>query len=326
MNRRDDESWGRYWASGSLTSCADAFAGNYEGAIRAVWERRFAALADGARMLDLCTGNGAIALLAAAIARRDDKTLHIDAIDRATIFPERAVDDADRPLLDAIHFQAGIDAADLPFDDQSFDLVTGQFALEYTDVAATTVELARVVKPKGGALFVIHHDDSIILRTAAEERRHIALLLDKTQLFDRARELMEIVAAAPPGELKALSGDPAADSARERLNAAAADITDAIRESPHPEILRTALGYLGAAWQSISSAGAPAALAQLAASRDEIAANAGRLEDLITAAVSEQDLARVAAGFVARGFTVERGELVDDQRRLIGWTLDARRP
>lgn len=325
MTHRDDESWARYWASGSLTSCADAFSGNYEGAIRAAWEARCKDLRDGARVLDLCTGNGAIALIAAEVAQREGKTLQIDAIDRAAIFPERAVSDAQRPLLAQVRFQSGIDAADLPFADASVDLVTGQFALEYTDVAATAAELSRVIRPGGCASFILHHADSVILRTAAEERRHIELIVDETRIFDRARELFEIVGAVAPAARGALGADPAAQRARLAVNEAGTALSRAIASARHPEILRTANGYLEAAWRAIDNEGLPASLARLAAAREEIAANAARLDDLIGAALDSEQLGVVADRFAANQFSVERGELIDDQQRLIGWMIDATR-
>lgn len=326
MSRRDDESWGKYWSSGSLTSCADAFAGNYEGVMRSVWEARFADLEDGATVLDICTGNGAIALIAAAAAKRAGRHFRIEAIDRAAIFPERAVDEQSRGLLAEIHFQSGVDASQLPFDDASIDLITGQFALEYTELPATIADLARVATPGGGAFFVLHHDNSVILRTAAEERRHIALILDETGLFERASELLGIMGRVAPGERAKLSGDPAAERARTALNTAASRVSDALRAARHPEILRTTLGYIGRAWETLGSQGAEAALASLASSRAEIAANAGRLEDLTSAALSPTAIEQVASLFTAQGLSAEIGQLVDERRRLIGWTLGAKKP
>lgn len=294
--------------------------------MRTIWEARFAQLADGARVLDICTGNGAIALIAAAIAQRDGKRFSIEAIDRATIFPERAVDEPTRELLDAIHFRAGVDAAALPFEAATIDLVTGQFALEYTDRDATIAELARVVAPGGGALFVLHHHDSVILRTAAEERRHIALILDQTALFERAHELIVTIGAVPASQRARLASDPVAQRARKTLNDAAARISDAIRAAQHPEILRTALGYVGRAYESLGPEGVDAALQRLAAARGEIAANAGRLEDLASAALDQAAVADIAANFDRHGLRAETGQLIDAEQRLIGWTVSAARP
>ena len=57
-----DDSWNKYWEHGFLTSCRNAFSGNYEGSIRAEWISFFGQLQPGARVLDLFSGTGALGL------------------------------------------------------------------------------------------------------------------------------------------------------------------------------------------------------------------------------------------------------------------------
>lgn len=56
--------WDHYWRDGRLASCGGEGGAGYQTAIARGWREFFAGLANGSRILDVCSGNGAIALLA----------------------------------------------------------------------------------------------------------------------------------------------------------------------------------------------------------------------------------------------------------------------
>ena len=316
--------WDRYWAHGFVTSCALAFAANYEGRMRGVWDAFFTALAPGARILDICTGNGAIAVIANEVSRDAGKGFEIHGVDRAQIDPHGTLK-IDPALLAGIRFHARTPAERTPFADGSFDAVVGQYALEYTDVPATCREIGRILKPGGRCVFVVHHDTSIILETGREELRHARLLFEETRLFERARALMERMAGArTAAERLALADDPDAEEKRQSLNAAAADATAAIERSPHPEMLRTALGHISRAFRSLDEGGSESALAQLAAAEADIRANEARLRDLLEAARDADGMAAMGDAMTAAGLEpAAPAPLLHEPGRLVGWTLEA---
>ncbi|HEY9119557.1 MAG TPA: hypothetical protein VIN33_07345, partial [Marinobacter sp.] len=53
-----------YWRQGHLTSLPCGFSLNYDGEFLQFWHQQFALLGAGACVLDVCSGNGSIALLA----------------------------------------------------------------------------------------------------------------------------------------------------------------------------------------------------------------------------------------------------------------------
>lgn len=146
---RDAAAWSRYWARGALHSCPNAFSGNYGEEIRALWVEFFAAQPSGARVLDIGTGNGAIALIARDVAHDSGCAFEIEAIDSAEIIPERAAA-AYGLATQGIVFRAGVDVESTGYPDAWFDAVSSQFALEYTRLGASLPELARVMKPGSG--------------------------------------------------------------------------------------------------------------------------------------------------------------------------------
>lgn len=325
-HRAARERWNRYWEHGFLTSCAGAFSGNYEGTLKSVWERFLAGCPKGARVLDICTGNGAIAMIANEVSRARSLELDIHAIDSAVIKPLATVRQ-DRDLLEGIHFYSETPAESTPFPDGHFLAITGQYAFEYTSEDGCIAELARITAPGGQLQLVIHHSDSVVIKTSREELRNGAIIVDETRIFDLARALMTRVGAArTPAEKRALSGDPDAESLRAALNRAAERLSRAAGSSPHPELLHLALDRISGAWRALEQ-GMSQALERLAAGQGDLEANLARLEDLISAARSPEDIRRIAGKLAAAGFRVEpMEELRHDNGPLMGWLLQARLP
>jgi len=150
--------WSDYWGAGRLTSLPDDFAANYEGEIAAFWSAQFDAVPEGGRMLDVCTGNGPIPLLAVADFAARGRRVELVALDAATIDPAAMA--ARHPglaeLVSSIRFlgNSPIERHELP--GEHFDLVTSQYGIEYADWQAAARQVAHTLKP-GGRLAIICH-------------------------------------------------------------------------------------------------------------------------------------------------------------------------
>ena len=184
----DYDHWSDYWATGALTSLPQDFAFNYDGEVERFWRQQFSALPDSGRLLDVCTGNGAIALLAAVWSRESEHELAISAVDAAALSPEliarRSPETAE--LVERIRFVGQTPIEALPFADESFDLVTSQYGLEYCKLERAAPELARVLTPGGRLAAVCHGAGSDLLATMAEEQADYDEL-ERSRLFDVLR-------------------------------------------------------------------------------------------------------------------------------------------
>jgi ubiquinone/menaquinone biosynthesis C-methylase UbiE len=325
-HRHQDDSWNKYWEHGFLTSCRNAFAGNYEGAIKASWVSFFGALEPGSRVLDICTGNGAVAMIANEVSRRKALDLEIHAIDSAAIRPRETVT-RDRHLLEGICFRGRTTAESTGFDDAYFQAISGQYALEYTDLEACAAEMARISAPGARLQFIIHHHASIVMETSREEIRNVELLFGQTRFFEKAEALIRKVGAAENVEARrALASDRDAEDARESLNRAAETIDRAAEVSPHPQLLQMALQNVAEAYRRCTSKGLRPALDLLEESRQRIAANAERLEDLMGAGQGEEEMNRMRTAFGDLDFRVDPPDVIHHERGpLMGWVLGARR-
>lgn len=178
MQANSPSHWSDYWAGGNLTSLPQDFSVNYDAETGAFWTAVFQALPDQACMLDLCTGNGAIALLACEYADIQGLNLKITAVDAADIdpgivagkFPTQA------GLLKRINFIGNQRVEDLNLPDAGFDLVSSQYGIEYCDWPRAAVQVTRMLRPGGRFVFVSHASSSDVLKYMENESREYDLL------------------------------------------------------------------------------------------------------------------------------------------------------
>ena len=306
------EHWESYSRGGALVSCPLGLEPGYTREVRDTWVAFFSSLPDGARILDIGTGNGAIALIALETAAALGRSCSIDGIDLAQIDPVRYVKDGARLFKD-VRFHAGVSAEALPFESESFDAVCGQYALEYTDCGRSLAEMFRVLRPGGRGQFILHHRDSIVVENAEESLRHAAVVLDETKVFRLFRRYAEAERASPNSATKQWQEIVAAGEFLQRK----------ARESRNSMLLAMTLDSLRRLFDQRASV-SPATLERaVEAMEAELRASVRRLQDLAGAAQSQEDIAELvrmaeATGFCAIGFRPQ----LHAGDKLVGWRLN----
>jgi SAM-dependent methyltransferase len=179
------QAWSAYWREGALHSCAGSYARNYDGVVGDFWDACFNTAHASSRILDLGTGNGALPL---RLWERfgGEAAMCIDAVDLASIRPAWH----DPAVHAGIRFHSGVSMEALPFRDAAFDLALGQYSLEYARWPDSVQECLRVLAADGGMAFVLHHAESVLVRVAREEVRHIELLCAEGGLIAAARAVL----------------------------------------------------------------------------------------------------------------------------------------
>lgn len=154
--------WDSYWQNTkTLNSFAEGEQGlGYSGAIAEFWHTVFASLSDNARLLDLATGNGGLALL----ALQANSSFQVSASDKANIAPLQLFNkqDSSYPYLKKIQFFGNMASEQLTFSDEAFELVTSQFGFEYAQPEPTLQQIHRVLSPGGKMVALVHHEQSFI--------------------------------------------------------------------------------------------------------------------------------------------------------------------
>lgn len=181
--------WEEYYRLGSIAAYPPSAEENCDARVRQAWVEFFTGCPDGARILDIGTGNGIVTLIARETALALGRVWEIHAIDLAMIDPLRHVPDAGTRLAD-IRFQAGVAAENLPFEDSSFDAVCGQYALEHMDTATAFAQVHRVLKPDGRAQFLIQHTGSWLVRNAQVSLKEADFVLQETKIYRRLAKLV----------------------------------------------------------------------------------------------------------------------------------------
>lgn len=316
------EHWEAFYKGGALATCPTGPDTNYSLDVRDAWVEFFAALADGARVLDVGTGNGAVALIARETAAAAGRHLEVHGSDLARIDPPRQVRGG-TGMFEGIHFHPGVATEHLPFSDASFDAVSGQFALEYTRIADALREVFRVLKPGGRARFSMHHADSIVVENARLSLAQANLVLEESRIF---RKLSAFVKAEREDTGQARSRARVAETWGE-LNRAAGQLQQVVATTANSHTIRVTLDAL----QKLLAARRewnPAQLDREVTRVDwEVRASVRRLQDLIKAAQSQAAMKDIATTASRIGYAVsEPRPLLQTGTVLIAWVLDIGRP
>ncbi|MBK8284529.1 MAG: methyltransferase domain-containing protein [Ahniella sp.] len=225
-------SWSRYWASGALHSCPGSFSGNYQGSMAAFWLDAFVSLAPGDRVLDLCTGNGAIPRWLLGLDGGTDRGAIIDAVDLASISPAWCRDLTPEQSA-RLQIRGGVSVEALPFDDATFDLVTSQYGIEYAQLDRVFTEIARVSKPGARLQMLMHHSGSRPVRMGVAEAGALMRQLSADGLFAAVPALLDFLALAnDPAQRAQLAGNEQAEQARAAFNQAQRALAASMSSDP----------------------------------------------------------------------------------------------
>lgn len=303
--------WESYYRGGALVSCPTNPEPYYTMEVREAWVSFFSTLDDGDRVLDLGTGNGPVALIAKQTAAENIRTFRIDGVDLANIDPPQYVPDG-MALLSGIDFHAGVSTESLPFEDSSFDAISGQYIVEYTDIRKTFGECARVLNSNGRCRFILHHLNSIIVTNAVESLRQADLVLHETKTLRKFRRYCERAHDAPGR----------AETARRQLYDAGTSLEQAARTSLNPLLLRFVIDSVSTLLSNRSKLGRGQMLQQTALLEKELKNWICRLQDLVAAALSEKELRDAIDSAKTLGFRDIDSELQwQGGDNLVGWRL-----
>ena len=316
MTDNSDWIWSRFWQFDRVASCLDGDDhANYGPAVAAGWSAFFDRVPQGGAVLDLCTGNGAIALLAVE-AERD---LAVTAVDRAPIDPAAHV----HKFADAIariDFRGGVSAEALPFGDASFDAATSQYGVEYTDLDRTLAEVARVLKPGGHCRFVCHAAEGEV-RAGANR-----VVADANRLLVLPALAEDALANVVPVE-RGQTPDPLELAQAKRAFAA---FTTALAESAVYDARDTlmrdnSVAVIREVWERRHDYPLDALRAKVREVGLEIQAQRGRSAALAAAAIDAARAAEIVAQMAALGMTVGRVEPLGVGNHLVGHVITATR-
>ena len=302
--RLDAQQWAAWWQNGTLTSFQGAFENNYDGSIKHFWNQHFSRLVSNANILDLGTGNGALALLAIQYADEHKQEFQVTGIDNADIQPS---------AVQGIHFLGNTPMEHTGMPTGSQDLVLSQFGFEYGEMSATLKEIKRLLKPQQGRFIaMIHHQNSAVLKQAREALQQITRC-EKSNLTQTAEALIELQQQLASKGVLSSEQQQQAQQLHQRFTQGLDKLQRYARQLKDPTHTQLFVKNLVLMFdrhnaQRISPEQRLLALSRI---REDQQNYRQRMRDLRAAAFSDPDFARLQQALKKLGFHIEASNPVD---------------
>ncbi|MEM7357622.1 MAG: class I SAM-dependent methyltransferase [Pseudomonadota bacterium] len=181
------QAWSLYWADDRLQSCVATLDQEDQQKLNSIWQAFAKSLNEGAKVLDLATGNGAVP----AALLSGQPGLQIDAVDYAEIDPHQTLSEAS--LVASVNFHAKTDINKLPFSEHHFDAITSQYGIEYAGLESAAAKALKHLAEGGKIALLIHHDDSEIIHSSRAK-------LAELKRINEPKGLIETMLAVLRGE------------------------------------------------------------------------------------------------------------------------------
>lgn len=137
-------------------------------------------------MVDLATGNGAILELAIKYQQERQMPLALHGVDYAQLSPPKSLQSPE------VTFHSETSISSMPFDNNTIDLCTSQFGLEYDNLETSIREISRVLKPAGHLFAIMHSQKSTVVTHCAQIADLLTQALYQQKVFEQAREILQL--------------------------------------------------------------------------------------------------------------------------------------
>lgn len=306
--------WQDFLRSGALTSCPTTSVGTYDKELEFGWKKFFETISPGARVLDIGTGNGPILLIAKRVSQESGRNLELHGADRAAIDPPRFVRGS-VGQFDGIIFHPRCPTESLNFESESFDVVTGQYALEYGVSRKSVHEIARVMKPYACARFVVHHELSAVVENARAAIKDANWITKDLKVYRRLQQFLHLERTR----------SKEADRAFARLEETGQQMLQALEATPHSHVLRVTINAVQNLLDFRRNANPTALTEEVKAKQQSLESAVSRMRDLLEHACNQDKIEFLESYARRAGLEVVARSLQHHEENLIGWVLEWRR-
>ncbi|MCX2980973.1 class I SAM-dependent methyltransferase [Halieaceae bacterium IMCC14734] len=322
------EEWKRYWDLGNVTTFERSFEDGYDGSILEFWEHQI----DGQHtpVIDLCCGNGALVWAADKLLKSRGADVLVTGIDIANIKPFVKLKRNKRAYPN-VDFIGNTSIEKLPLPDGSVGLAISQYGLEYARFESVIPELSRVLKQQARIALIMHSEQSSILQNMSLFFETFSKFMLQDGLAEKFQALDELFNAHRT--IDSVRADDVYKKLMGEINRILYPITgkyiDAFTVFPAQPPANLMDLYVRNLFQVFQNRGANnrARKKDLDFQLRQIDATLGRVEDLRTAAVSDQELVQLKSLLERHGFTVTHCEdlLYGPAKDNFGYSLVAER-
>jgi len=313
------DTWSVYWKSGICTSFGDRLPQWYKRTLHPFWVKAFSHLPACSRVLDVASGNGAVAEIAARVSIEQKKQLRIVAVDKADLAPKGM----EGNCAEQIEFLPNMPLETLRIPGRRFDLVCSQFGLEYAKAALAFRSVQNVLEPNGSLLMVAHHSASIICGSSREELQQYRSLLKEYPLFAKLALLLQAMGdIRRRSDLQALSDNPVSEKQRAAFNRVVGKL---LHRHPEGVVLADVLQRINPLFKEKVTLPLPAKLRYVRRLEQEMMYAQQRLLDLTAAALNEKGMQKFLRLAENSGLETEICEKMLDEAGLLAWVIRFRK-
>lgn len=314
--------WDRYWRADRIASCMDgAGRSNYDDRVAAGWRKFFHSLPTGSRILDLCTGNGAVAVIAAEVGTVHGKKFQITGVDLADIDPRRFVHRLGVIARD-IRFVPRTSVEKLGFADGGFDAVVSQYGIEYSNLDKSLPEAVRMLAPGGRLRLFMHAKEGTVVAATKKAIADADFLLDRAGLCDKAALAFRAVHVVESGDESPVA-TAKADRCFTAFKAALDCTAHRLRKATDQEMIRNSTGVLLHAYEHRRGLPVDMLVGKAAELKEEISAHRLRQRALVSASVSASRIAKLVAAVVGLGMAEVGYAEARPGAEFVGYVLQA---
>ena len=303
------EQWSTFWEGGSITTFLGRFENNYDSDILDFWQDELAKIPANSCLIDLATGNGALALIAARYSKANNKHLKITAVDYANIQPGSTTTGERDELMEHIKFLGNTSIENTGLKSETFDLAISQFGFEYGNAVDSVTELSRLLKTQHSkVILMIHHESSAILEQTRDGLAQYQLCQDPQFHEDIISLQTRLV------QLRDQKLDPAIDKEAERLRESLNQRTGQLHEAQNNFKDPSQLAFYLESSMSIfnpqinGGKSVEEKSKLLTELRRQMKEYETRMEDLLAAAKSDSDIELLQNGLRNHGFSITKSE------------------
>ena len=312
-------SWDKFWQSSNHSQAFSDHGVNHP-TIQTYWQNFFLQISeegkDTIKLLDLACGNGALFDIANTVPSAS-KQIVFTGIDSSKAATDNLL--VKHPKARVINSPLST----LPFDDNSFDVVTSQFGLEYAGL--DNIDEAIRVLADGGSLRLLVHFKGGTIAGECQRNLNTLTVLRDSNFIALARDLFHTGAQAAQGKNRAEY-----DAAGSALAATLPKIEHTIQHAgdlPAVDMLEHLYLTVGKIHNNLTQYDPQEVQSWLSDVEAENLAYQGRMESMLNAAIDEDEFAALCAKVTNKGLSVtQAGPLLPhDSNRSLAWALTAKK-
>lgn len=320
--QQSSAAWEQFWASGSHAGCINASEDGYREEIQQFWHEQWLALNPDSVWLDVGTGNGAIPRLVRTFSDDASRPIRIIGVDAANVDYEQL---KALPQLRDVELHSATEVTALPCKDNSVDLVSGQYAYEYMHSSQAATELARVLKPQGRVVFVMHDQKGLSAKGAQQALRYIRSIENETRMIPLMQEFVSALCAERKASIGGrFQSSPNLVKRKQKCDKALKKLSKGADNHNTAELSHNVVGICQQLMAQHAHFSEQQMQEKLAELQHSVTQYKQRLLMLNQAAVDSKILSKIESDLVAAGFEqVEHKALTDTNSALLGHVLNA---